>query len=112
MPQHYTSTNFSQQVQYQSALDSRSIIPHQYQANMVEYSQPQAQPTADQPEQEEGQDVDDYERYQGNLRQINQDISEGKLNEAGPALLDLSEWLLDRVSQLGMFNTFKAIARS
>ena len=102
MSQQYASANFSQQVPYQSGTVGRSVMSHPYQQTMTEYSQAEAQPSEDQPRQEEIQDIDDYERYQGDLRQINQDISEGKLNEAGPRLLELSRWLLGHVGQLGM----------
>lgn len=102
LSQQYASANFPQQVPYQSGTVDRSVMSNPYQQTMAEYSQAQAQPSEDQPEQEEIQDIDDYERYQGDLRQINQDISEGKLNEAGPRLLELSRWLLGHVGQLGL----------
>ena len=101
MSQHYASANFPQQVPYQSGTVERSVTSHPYQQSMAQYGQAETQP-AEEPEQEEIQDVDDYERYQGDLRQINQYISEGRLKEAGPLLLDLSAWLLGRVGQLGM----------
>lgn len=97
--QQYASENFPQQVQYPSAPLERPIAPQPYQQNMTEY----AQTGAPVPVQETAQDdpVAKYERYQYDLRTINQDISEGKLEEAAPLLITLSKDLLGNVGSLG-----------
>ncbi len=52
-----------------------------------------------------------YELYQAEMRALNQNISEGRLNEAGPSLLKLSEWLLGNVVGLGMFMLKEELAK-
>ena len=100
MPQHYASANFPQPVQYPSASIERSVVPQSYQSPMAEYSQSGA-PTSVEEATQETPDAR-YEWYQNQLRALNQDISEGRLSEAGPLLLELSEWLLGDVVGLGM----------
>jgi len=110
MPQHYASANFPQQVQYPSASLERSVAPQPYQPVMAEYDRPEvaaAPPeVAAAPPEESAQDTGPdarYELYQAEMRALNQNISEGRLSEAGPSLLKLSEWLLGNVVGLGMF---------
>lgn len=102
MPQHYASANFPQQVQYPSASLERSVAPQPYQPDMAEYERPEvATPPAEASVPDTGPDAR-YERYQDEMRALNQNISEGRLSEAGPSLLELSEWLLGNVVGLGM----------
>jgi len=103
MPQHYASANFPQQVQYPSASMERSVAPQPYQPSMAEYDRPEvAAPPAEESAQDTGPDAR-YEWYQAEMRALNQNISEGRLSEAGPSLLKLSEWLLENVVGLGIF---------
>lgn len=101
MPQHYASANFPPQVQYPSASLERPVAPQPYQPEMAEYERPEvAAPQAEEIAQDTGPDAR-YERYQDEMRALNQNISEGRLSEAGPSLLELSEWLLGNVVGLG-----------
>lgn len=69
---------------------------------MAEYEQPEVAATpAEESVQDTGPDAR-YERYQDEMRALNQNISEGRLSEAGPSLLELSDWLLGNVVGLGM----------
>ena len=112
MPQNYASANFPQQVQYPSASLERSVAPQPYQPVMAEYDRPEvAAPPAEESAQDTGPDAR-YEWYQAEMRALNQNISEGRLSEAGPSLLKLSEWLLGNVVGLGMFMLRRSSPRS
>lgn len=68
----------------------------------TESLQPQAQET-----QRETPNVDDgYNQYQQTLRQTFEYTRAGQLVEASHSLLEISEWLISNVSQLGMFSFF------
>ena len=99
--QQYASANFPQQVQYPSASLERSVAPQPYQQNMAEYGQPAATAVAEEAPEDTSSDAR-HEWYQNQLRTVNQCISEGKLREAAPSLLELSQWLLGNVVGLGM----------
>lgn len=98
MSQQYAPANFAQPGQYPSAPPGRSVAIQQYQPSMAEYGQ-----TGNNEEDDPDAASDArHEWYQNKLRAINQDVSNGKLREAAPLLLELSKWLLGDVQGLGM----------
>ena len=97
----YASTEFHPPLQYQpSALIAQPGLASSYpMADLAQSGGP------DEPEpQNQGNEAlkRAYEEYQQSLRQVFENIHGGRLTEAGPSLLKISEWLLDHVGQLGM----------
>ena len=97
MPQQYAPVTFQPQTPYQpNPLLSRPSIPQQtFTPVMAEL------PQADPPEPED-QPTQSWEReFDDRIRVINHHISDNRLNAAAPLLLELSQWLLGRVSEFG-----------
>lgn len=99
MPQQYASINYQPQTPYQpNPFMNRPSIPQQtLPPTPVMAEVPQADP----PEPEE-QPTQTWEReFDDRIREINHHISDNRLSEAAPLLLELSQWLLGRVSEFG-----------
>ena len=99
MPQQYAPVNYQAQTPYQANPLNRPSIPQQaFTPVMAEFSQA-AQPDPPEPEEQPAQS---WEReYDDRIRVINHHISDNRLSEAAPLLLELSHWLLGRVSEFG-----------
>ena len=99
MPQQYAPVNYQPQTPYQpSPLLSRQNIPQQNftpTPAMAEVSQAEPPDPEEQPTQTWEREFDDR------IRVINQHIADNRLSEAAPLLLELSQWLLGRVSEFG-----------
>ena len=95
MPQQYGTTNYPNQLPYQSSSIDRSALPQTYASGMAGFSQA-VPPVAEDPP------TRSWElEYEERLRETNQHIGEGSLVEAAPMLLELSQWFLGRISEFG-----------
>lgn len=97
MPQQYGTTNYPNQLPYQSSSIDRSALPQTFASGMAGF--PQAVPPV-----AEDPPTRSWEReYEERLRETNQHISEGSLAQAAPILLELSQWFLGRISEFGRY---------
>ncbi|KAL8723453.1 MAG: hypothetical protein Q9225_000284 [Loekoesia sp. 1 TL-2023] len=99
--QQYASSEFHQNISYQTPGGSRQTIPTSYPTGMAEYPHSSAQEVAEQPEPESSAQDEGYDQYQEALRQVFENTSKGRLIEAAHSLLETSEWLLGHVKELG-----------
>lgn len=108
--QHHTSTSSStgyQQPHQASPSDRGSLIPQTYPSSITMGGMTQTGPEllAEEEFQGEGPGVEAaYTTYQTTLKEIFQNIISGKLSEASQSLLEISEWLLGHVGELGMLS--------
>ena len=104
--QHHGSSNSSNvyQQHQQSPTNRTSILPQGYPSNMPAGGIPQVSPEIleedDFPPQRPGLEAA-YTTYQTALKEIFQNIINGQLAEASTSLLEVSDWLLGRVGDLG-----------
>ncbi|KAG0648503.1 hypothetical protein D0Z07_5418 [Hyphodiscus hymeniophilus] len=99
-----SSSNVYQQHQ-QSPADRTPLLQQGYPGNMAIGGIPQGQPEmmeeAEFPPQGPGMEAA-YTTYQTALKEIFQNIINGRLAEASSSLLEVSEWLLGHVGDLGL----------
>ncbi|KAL8961820.1 MAG: hypothetical protein Q9193_001675 [Seirophora villosa] len=69
---------------------------------MAEYPQSSTHDVAEQVAPGRSSHEEGYNRYEERLRQVFEKTSKGRLAEAAQALLDISEWLLVNVKDLGL----------
>ncbi|KAL9602602.1 MAG: hypothetical protein Q9219_001746 [cf. Caloplaca sp. 3 TL-2023] len=100
--QQYAPSQFHQSVPYQTPGHSRQAIHPAYATGMTEYSQSAVQGIGEQPEPEDTTHQEEYDRYEEALRQVFEDTSKGRVIEAAQLLLEISEWLLSHVKELGL----------
>jgi hypothetical protein len=104
--QHHASSSSStvyQQLQ-QSPGDRASLLQQAYPPNIAIGGMPQAAPDLMEPGnlQAQGRGMEEaYSTYQAALKQIFKNIIDGRLGEASQSLLEVSEWLLGHVQDLG-----------
>lgn len=104
----YASAPFQQQhIPYQQpAQTSRSPNTSTYAVGMPEFIQPAIPDVieAQDPAQDNAGYDAAYNQYLEALRRTFQDVKDGRLNEAGQCLLEISEWLLGHAGELGEWN--------
>ena len=103
--QHHASSGSSvYQPHQQSPADRTPLLQQGYPGNMAMGGMPQGPPDImeedEYPAQVPGMEAA-YTTYQGALKQIFQNIIDGRLAEASNSLLEISEWLLGHVGDLG-----------
>jgi hypothetical protein len=109
--QHHASSSSStvyQQLQ-QSPGDRASLLQQAYPPNIAIGGMPQAAPDLIEPGnlQAQGRGMEEaYSTYQAALKQIFKNIIDGRLGEASQSLLEVSEWLLGHVQDLGKIVRF------
>jgi len=99
-----SSSNVYQQHQ-QSPADRTPLLQQGYASNMAMGGIPQGPPEMMEEEefQEQGPGMEAaYTTYQTALKEIFQNIINGRLAEASQSLLEVSEWLLGHVGDLGL----------
>ncbi|KAH8193697.1 hypothetical protein TruAng_012137 [Truncatella angustata] len=94
-------------VYQQSPADQRAMI-HNYPSNMASMSGMSQTSAPDQPMAEEQEYTasaemgEAYEQYQSALKEIFTNVRNGSLVAASESLLNVSDWLLSKVSELGL----------
>ncbi|PQE16580.1 37S ribosomal S9 protein [Rutstroemia sp. NJR-2017a BBW] len=105
--QHHASSSSSTvyQQHQQSPGDRASLLQQAYPPNIGIGGMPQATPDLIEPGslQAQGRGMEEaYSTYQAALKQIFKNIIDGRLAEASQSLLEVSEWLLGHVQDLGL----------
>jgi hypothetical protein len=105
--QHHASSSSSAAYQQhqQSPADRPPLLPQGYPQNMTIGGMPQNAPDVmeDDDFQSQGPGMEAaYTTYQTALKEIFQNIINGRLAEASQSLLEVSEWLLGHIGDLGM----------
>lgn len=105
--QHHASSSSSNvyQQHQQSPADRPPLLQQGYASNMAMGAIPQGPPEMMEVEEDFQTErpgmAAAYEEYQIALKEIFQNIIDGRLAEASPSLLKISEWLLGHVGDLG-----------
>ncbi|KAL8863377.1 MAG: hypothetical protein Q9178_000058 [Gyalolechia marmorata] len=103
-PQQFGPSQFNQPLSYQAPGTGRGNIPSPYAGDMAEYPQSTAPEVAgaEQQEQESSNVAAGFNEYEEVLKETFENISRGRLTEAGGSLLQLSEWLMGNIKDLGL----------
>jgi hypothetical protein len=92
---------------YQQQQDPQALIPKNYAHGIVMGAMLQPEPETMEEEDFQGQGPGvevAYTAYQTALKQIFQNVKNGRLGEASQSLLEVSEWLLGHVGDLGGYS--------
>ena len=106
-----SAANVYQQHHQQSSADRTALLQQGYASNMamggILQDPPEIMEQEDVVVQTEGPGMEAaYTTYQTALKEVFQDIINGRLAEASTSLLEVSEWLLGHVGDLGTFVHF------
>ncbi|KAI0167029.1 hypothetical protein GGR52DRAFT_574993 [Hypoxylon sp. FL1284] len=98
--QPHASSSSSSSVYQQSPATQRGMI-HGYSSSEIAPTNSMAQPTVEEQEYPQTSEMGEaYEQYQTALREVFTNIKRGALSSASESLLNISDWLLSKVSEL------------